>query len=172
MHFLRIKPQEIIFNFIIEINFNIIYLLICNDFKDKNMISNKKEKEASFFKDEASLIKNELEKLICDQKILHDVQYLRKLAICIKQIQYNAKRLSLNPKIRKKAKAIERFLQTPLIHPFTEKMSLAEAAISFSVQDPSHSDLKEILQEIASQGKGDFLHLFELSRSQNPVGEG
>ncbi len=130
-----------------------------------------KENDLVSFKNEISIIKSEFEKMLSDSLIINDIKYLRKIAIYIKQIQYNAKRLSLHPKLRRKAKAIERFLETPLIHPFTEKMSLAEAAISFSVQDPGHSDLREILREILGQAKPEFLHLFELSRTKNSIRE-
>jgi hypothetical protein len=97
------------------------------------------------FKEHLEIIKNEMIFLFQKNHLAKDVKFLRKMAINIKQLHYDAKRT--------KNKEIEHFLSTPLGAPFISASTLIHAADTFSDQNPKESDLSLLLEDFAKYGK-------------------
>jgi len=86
----------------------------------------------------------ELHRLFARKNIIHDIRFLRRMAITVKHLYFDAKRLG--------EERVCYFLESPL-GPFMENQySLLVAADLFSEQDPKYSDLAELLTEIACFG--------------------
>lgn len=86
----------------------------------------------------------ELNRLFAEKNIVHDARFLRRMAIGVIHLYFDAKRSG--------DERICRFLDSS-IGPFMEnKQSLLNAADLFSEQDPKHSDLASLLEEIAFFG--------------------
>jgi hypothetical protein len=86
----------------------------------------------------------ELYRLFAEKKIVHDARFLRRMAIAVKHLHFDAKKAG--------DERVCRFLESSM-GPFMEnKQSLLNAADIFSEQDPKHSDLACLLEEIAFFG--------------------
>lgn len=86
----------------------------------------------------------ELSRLFTQKNIIHDARFLRRMAITVKHLYFDAKKTN--------EEKICRFLNSPLGSFMENRCSLLDAADAFSEQDPKHSDLGSLLEEIALFG--------------------
>jgi len=86
----------------------------------------------------------ELERLFVQKYLGHDLRFLRKIAITIKHLHFDAKNVNDGK--------VCHFLTSPLGSFMENELSLLEAADLFSEQDPKYSDLGELLAEMAAFG--------------------
>ncbi len=95
-------------------------------------------------KEELKRFKRDWEDLFEKESLARDMKFLRRMAIAIKQLQYHA----ANSKDRFGGERLYHFLSTPI-----GETTLIEAADKYSDQDPRHSDLAELLGDVAKHGK-------------------
>jgi hypothetical protein len=114
------------------------------------------------FKDQVAQLKKDWLALINQSYLAKDPQFLRKMAINIKHLHHDAKRMKKTGALRSQALQIQHFLSTPIGAPFVAKETLVKAAYLFSEQDPQDSDLSAILREFSLYGKSFPMQLLSL----------
>lgn len=92
-----------------------------------------------------SQLQRDFSALFEDKSLAKDAQFLRRVAITIKHLHYDAMRNPMTDEV-------QTFLTTSLGDFQVSEMTLLDAADSYSEQDPKHSDLSELLSEIATFG--------------------
>jgi hypothetical protein len=92
-----------------------------------------------------SQLQRDFAALFEDKRLAKDAQYLRRVAITIKHLHYDAMRNPMTDEVLE-------FLTTTFGDFQVSAMTLLDAADSYSEQDPKHSDLSELLVEIAGFG--------------------
>lgn len=92
-----------------------------------------------------SQLQRDFSALFEEKNLAKDAQFLRRVAITIKHLHYDAMRNPMSDEVLG-------FLTTPLGDFQVSEMTLLDAADSYSEQDPKHSDLSELLAEIATFG--------------------
>lgn len=105
------------------------------------------------YKEHLDLIKRELVFLFQGNHLAKDIKFLRKMAINIKQLHFDARIAKHLEEFKHHAKAVDHFLSTPIGAPFVGKITLTKAAETFSEQDPQDSDLSHLLMDFAKYGK-------------------
>jgi hypothetical protein len=105
------------------------------------------------FKEHLDVIKKEMFFLFNKNHLAKDVKFLRKMAINIKQLHYDAKLAKKTAEWKHQAKEIEHFLSTPIGAPFISTITLTQAADTFSEQNPKESDLSLLLEDFAKYGQ-------------------
>jgi hypothetical protein len=115
-----------------------------NQFKNMNICS---------FIEHLEIIKKEMLFLFQGSHLAKDAKFLRKMAINIKQLHFDAKKTSKSSEHRQQAIEVEHFLSTPIGAPFVSAITLLQAADSFSEQHPKESDLSHLLEDYAKYGK-------------------
>ena len=118
--------------------------------KQNNII--KKQNPCSF-KEHLDIIKKEMLFLFQRGQLAKDAKFLRKMAINIKQLHFDAKKTNKQSEYRQQAIEVEHFLSTPIGAPFVSAITLLQAADSFSDQNPKESDLSQLLEDFAKYGK-------------------
>jgi hypothetical protein len=106
------------------------------------------------FQEHLGQMSKDWQALIHKPQLASDARFLRRMAINIKHLHYDAKK-----KQKEGALRIAHFLSTPLGAPFVTKETLLKAAYLFSEQDPKESDLCMILKEFATYGVRYPMHL-------------
>ncbi len=105
------------------------------------------------FKEHLDILKKEMLFLFNKHHLAKDVKFLRKMAINIKQLHYDAKNAKKTAEWKHQAKEIEHFLSTPIGAPFVSPLTLTQASDSFSQQNPKESDLSILLEDFAKYGQ-------------------
>jgi|GEM_PF-1464644 len=114
--------------------------------KTKNKISNS-------FKEHLDIIRKEMLYLFQRNQLSKDVKFLRKMAINIKQLHFDAKNAKKTAEWKQQARDIEHFLSTPIGAPFVSAITLTQAADNFSEQNPKESDLSILLEDFGKYGQ-------------------
>lgn len=117
----------------------------------KHYLKHKITNESSF-KENLDLLKKEMLFLFQKKHLAKDVKFLRKMAIHIKQLHFDAKH-AIKSESKQQAQEVEHFLSTPMGAPFISGVTLTQAADSFSEQNPKESDLSTLLESFASYGQ-------------------
>lgn len=105
------------------------------------------------FKEHLDIIKKEMLFLFQRGHLAKDAKFLRKMAINIKQLHFDAKKTNKRSEYKQQAIEVEHFLSTPIGAPFVSAITLLQAADSFSEQNPKESDLSHLLEDFAQYGK-------------------
>lgn len=119
----------------------------------KNQNNQIKKQNTCSFKEHLEIIKKEMISLFQRSHLAKDAKFLRKMAINIKQLHYDAKKARKSKECKRQAKEVEHFLSTPIGAPFISTITLTQAADNFSVQHPKESDLSLLLEDFAKYGK-------------------
>ncbi len=104
------------------------------------------------FKEHLEQMNKDLRTLMEGAHVVKDPKFLRRMAINIKHLHHEAKKMQQRENLRALSSQIIHFLSTPLGAPFVAKETLVNAAYLFSEQDPNESDLRMILGEFAFYG--------------------
>ncbi len=112
-------------------------------FKDCNFGFKIRKKDKSSFDEHLCVIKREMEALFKKDSLAKDVKFLRKMAINIKQLDHDVRSIR-----HAEAKIVNRLLTTPYATLSAEKITLTQAAETFSEQHPVESDLSQILSQL------------------------
>jgi hypothetical protein len=88
------------------------------------------------------------EQALSRQKNIRDPDYLKTIAEDIKLLDQDSSAVDHNEEIYREAHMIQHILRTPWGAPFVSDVTLAEAADAFPMQDPLHSDLCHLLDEL------------------------
>lgn len=118
----------------------------------KSSKSKQKKQNKTPLEEISELMKKDFLLLFHNSNLLKDVKFLRKMAINIKQLHYDAKNARNSVQLKHCAKNIEHFLTTPIGAPFVADLTLTQAADSFSEQNPKESDLSLLLADFVAYG--------------------
>lgn len=116
--------------------------------------TNLKNKDSKFcyFNEHLKQMRKDWLALISRSHLAKNPQFLRRMAINVKHLHYDAIQLKQTIEFQSRVSQIEHFLSTPLGAPFVTKVTLVKAAYLFSEQDPRDSDLSRILEEFSHYG--------------------
>ncbi len=112
-----------------------------------------KNKTSNSFEEHLDIIKKEMLFLFQKNHLAKDIKFLRKMAINIKHLHFDAKNAKKNSQWKQQAKDIEHFLSTPIGAPFISSITLTQAADNFSEQNPKESDLSILLEDFGKYGR-------------------
>lgn len=104
------------------------------------------------FKEALSHVIDDLSHIFSLKENVRDFLYLRRLSLNVKQLYFDAKRLTKCSKHKGHAEKVIHFLETPWGAPTVIRRSLLEAADRFSEQNPKYSDLNEWVTGISWYG--------------------
>ena len=119
--------------------------------KQKNRQRITKNKNNSF-KEEAKRLNEELRNLLNQDNSIDEIKFLRRVAITVKQLHFDAKKAKKCQKLSRVAEKVEQFLCTPWGDENASFITLLQAADAYSEQDPKHSDLVEVLSHLKQCG--------------------
>lgn len=124
--------------------------------------ANSIKKSENNFKEHLDIIKTEMFKLLKKSQLAKDVTFLRKMAVNLKQLHYEAKKVKKFKLHHLLAQEVEHFLTTPLGAPFISRSTWIQAVDSFSIQNPTDSDLSLLLADFARYGAYYALQLLRI----------
>jgi hypothetical protein len=112
-----------------------------------------KNKILNSFEEHLDIIRKEMLCLFQRNYLSKDIKFLRKMAINIKQLHFDAKNAKKTAEWKHQATDIEHFLSTPIGAPFVSAITLTQAADNFSEQNPKESDLSILLEDFGKYGQ-------------------